>query len=146
MLRWFPPAGTLSAVTPSVWESPSRLALTTAWRDTSATCWATAAPGWRSESRACMRTWPATPTGRYVWKRTNWIARMQVFYLNPFVHLCFFQRPHGASRLRVFPPGKGRRLQSGRSHDAGPAQRGHGEGCRAVHCKFWLICLNVDDF
>lgn len=63
---WFPPAGTLSAATPSVWESPSRRDPTTAWSDTSATCWATAAPGWRSESRACTKTWPGTPTGQRV--------------------------------------------------------------------------------
>jgi len=60
----FPRAGTRSAVTPSVWASPSRRGPTTAWRGTSATCWATAAPAWRSESRACMKTWPGTPTGQ----------------------------------------------------------------------------------
>lgn len=148
----FPRAGTRSAVTPSVWASPSRRGPTTAWRGTSATCWATAAPAWRSESRACMKTWPGTPTGQggqdgcrsksrpgHYGSRVCVCASVCVFLSLTLPLARSFQRPHGAGRLRVLPPLEGRRLQGGRPHDARPAQRGHREGRGAVYRKRSLI-------
>lgn len=77
-----------------------------------------------------MKTWLVTPTG--ISRMDGW---MRAFRLQALTSIRFSQRPHGESRVRVFPPRKGCRLQSGRPHDAGPAKRGHGEGRGAVYRK-----------